>query len=125
MTKNPVGGKLNACDRERADAALTEEAMAELRRRCRVEAPDLSVAGFDLTNKVSDLRNRIGHALRLFGEPIPFVFNALVLVPHPAIRFERLQRLGPFRKLRRGFLQTVPFERGIEHLATRELQVIA
>ena len=26
MTKNPVGGKLSACDRERADAALTEEA---------------------------------------------------------------------------------------------------
>ena len=24
MTKNPVGGKLSACDRERADAALTE-----------------------------------------------------------------------------------------------------
>jgi len=24
--ENPVGGKLSACDRERADAALTEEA---------------------------------------------------------------------------------------------------
>ena len=46
--------------------------MAELRRRCCVEPPDLAVAGFDLTNKVSDLRNRIGHALHLFGEPVPF-----------------------------------------------------
>ena len=41
------------------------------------------------------------------------------------IRFERLQSLDPFRKLRRSFLQTVPFERAVVHLAARELQVIS
>ena len=99
--------------------------MAELRRRCCIEPPDLAVAGFDLTNKVSNLRNRIGHALHLFGETVPFVYNSFVLRPHTAICFERFQGLDPFRKLRRSFMQTVLFERGVVHLAARELQVIA
>ena len=73
--------------------------VAELRRRC-VESPDLAITGFDLTNKVSNLRNRIGHVLHLFGETVPFGQNALMLRPHTAICFERLQGLDPFGKLR-------------------------
>jgi hypothetical protein len=99
--------------------------VAELRRRYCVEPPDLAITDFDPSNRMSDPQNRLGHALHLFGESVPFGFNALVLGLQTTIRFERLQGLDPFRKLRRSFMQTVLFERSVVHLAARELQVIA
>ena len=62
----------------------------------------------DLTDRVSDLHNQTGHALHLFGEPVPFGQNALVLRPHAAICFERLLGLDPPGELLPGFVQTIP-----------------
>ena len=99
--------------------------MAELRRRCCVESPDLAIAYGDPTGRVSDLHNRLDHALHLFGETVPFGENTLVLRPHTAICFDRHQGLDPFGELCSGFVQTVPRERRVVHFATRELQVVA
>jgi hypothetical protein len=46
--------------------------MAELRCRCCVEPSDLAITNSDPADRVSDLRNRLGHALHLFGEAITF-----------------------------------------------------
>jgi hypothetical protein len=45
--------------------------MAVPQRGRRVEPPDLAVTCLDLGHKVSDLHNRLGHALHLFREPVP------------------------------------------------------
>jgi hypothetical protein len=84
--------------------------VAEPRRRCCVESPDLAVAGFDLTNKVSNLRHRTSHALHLFGEPVTFCQYALMLGLQTTIRFKRLQGLDPLGELLPGFVQTIPRE---------------
>jgi hypothetical protein len=74
---------------------------------------------------VSDLHNRTGHALHLFGEPLPFGENSLVLRPHAAICFERLQGLDPFGKLRSRLVQAIPRERRALHLSTRKRHIVA
>ena len=73
--------------------------MPELRRRCCVEPPDLAITNCDPADYVIDLRNRLGQAIHLFGEPIPLSQNSLMLGLQTAIRFERLQGLDPFGKL--------------------------
>jgi hypothetical protein len=41
------------------------------------------------------MTNRTGHALHLFGEPVPFGQNAFVLRQRTTICFERPQDLDP------------------------------
>ena len=94
------------------------------RRRC-VEPPNLAVNRFDLTYEVSDLQNWLDHTIQLFGEPVPFGRNALVLGLQTTICFDRPQGLDPLGELLPGFVQTIPRERSVLHLATRKLQVIA
>jgi hypothetical protein len=68
--------------------------MAELRRRCSAEPPDLSVACFNLTNMVSDPHNRIGRALHPFREPVPFGKNTLVFRPHAVGAIDEVDPAG-------------------------------
>jgi hypothetical protein len=65
--------------------------MDELRRRCCVQPPDLAITDFDPTDRVSDLHNRIGHALHFSGETVPLGQKAFVFRSHAAVCFERFQ----------------------------------
>ena len=74
---------------------------------------------------MSDLRNRLGHALHLCGEAVPLGENSLMLGLQTTIRFERLQDLDPFGKPRSSLVQAIPREGRILHFATRYLYLIA
>ena len=109
----PTGNNWSACSAatamRRPDYALLKQGrdsgrcsrqhgadIAKPQRRGCVDSPDLAITNGDPADRMSDLRNRIGHALHLFGEPVPLGENSLVLRPHTAICFERLQGLDPF-----------------------------
>lgn len=84
------------------------------RRRRSVEPPDLAIANGDLADRVSDLRNRLGHALHLFGETVPvskpFMFGARGDPLRAPSRLRPVRRTppqlpadgGPLRSPRRG-----------------------
>jgi hypothetical protein len=94
------------------------------RRRC-VEPPNHTVNRLDLNYEVSDLHDRLRHALHFIGETIPLSQNTFMFGARTTICFERLQGLDPLGKLPSGFVQTIPRENRVLHPATRKFQGVA
>jgi hypothetical protein len=98
--------------------------MAMLQRRRCVDPPNQTVNRLDLNYEVSDLQNWLDHTIHLFGEPVPFGWNALVLGLQTAICFERLQLVNPLAKPLRRLDQAIAFEGCGVHCPARDDRVI-